>query len=180
MNRFKFFIRTLRNSIQLVILRLRHVSVYTDVKVGSDISKDLVMGSYGYIGNGATICPKVTIGNYVMLATEVSILGGDHNFNLVGEPIVFSGRPALKPTTIGNDVWIGHRVIIMAGVSIGDGAVIAAGSVVTKSVNPCTIVAGVPAKKVRDRFHNQKDNLEHEILIKQYSKPGTPPNEKKI
>lgn len=56
-----------------------------------------------------------------------------------------------SPITIGNDVWIGARVIIMDGVNIGDGAIIAAGAVVTKDVEPYTIVGGVPAKTIRKR-----------------------------
>lgn len=59
-----------------------------------------------------------------------------------------------KRVVIGNDVWIGIRCIIMDGVSIGDGAVVAAGSVVTKDVAPYAIVGGVPAKVIRFRFND--------------------------
>ena len=54
---------------------------------------------------------------------------------------------------IGNDVWIGHAVIVMPGVNVGDGAVLAAGAVVTRDVAPYTIVGGVPAKQIRERFN---------------------------
>jgi tetrahydrodipicolinate N-succinyltransferase len=57
-----------------------------------------------------------------------------------------------KHVTVGNDVWTGHNVNVMAGVSVGDGAIIAAGSVVTKNVPPYAIVAGVPATAKRLRF----------------------------
>jgi hypothetical protein len=57
-----------------------------------------------------------------------------------------------RHATIGNDVWTGHNVNIMAGVSVGDGAIVGAGSVVTKDVPPFAIVAGVPARVVRMRF----------------------------
>lgn len=53
---------------------------------------------------------------------------------------------------IGNDVWIGHGVIVLPGVKVGDGAVLAAGAVVTKDVQPYTIAGGVPAKIIRERF----------------------------
>lgn len=56
------------------------------------------------------------------------------------------------PKRIGNDVWIGYEAVIMAGVHIGDGAIIAARAVVTKDVPPYTIVGGTPAKKIRKRF----------------------------
>ncbi|XXQ68060.1 CatB-related O-acetyltransferase [Neisseriaceae bacterium B1] len=61
-----------------------------------------------------------------------------------------------EPTIIGNDVWIGAKVCIVSGVKIGDGAVIAAGSVVTKDVPPYSIVGGVPAKVIRYRFAEQQ------------------------
>ena len=57
-----------------------------------------------------------------------------------------------KPVYIGDDVWIGDRVIILPGVHVGDGCVIAAGSVVTKDVPRYTVVGGVPAKVIRERF----------------------------
>jgi acetyltransferase-like isoleucine patch superfamily enzyme len=62
---------------------------------------------------------------------------------------------------IGNDVWIGDNVLILPNLSIGDGAIIAAGSVVTKSVLPYTIVAGVPAVKIKDRFN---EDIKKELL----------------
>ena len=57
-----------------------------------------------------------------------------------------------RPVTIGNDVWIGDRVIILAGVEIGDGCIIGAGSVVTKSIPAYSIAAGVPCKVIRSRL----------------------------
>lgn len=61
-----------------------------------------------------------------------------------------------KKTIIGNDVWIGARAIILSGVKIGDGAIIAAGAVVTKDVEPYTIAGGVPAKPIRKRFTDEQ------------------------
>jgi acetyltransferase-like isoleucine patch superfamily enzyme len=147
------------------------------VKISSGISTDIMVGKFSYIGRGADICPKVIIGNYSMLATNVSILGGDHNFNVIGTPVIFSGRPKLETTYIGNDVWIGTKVIVMSGIKIGDGAIIGAGSVVTKDVEPCTIVAGVPAKLIRYRF-NKQDTLKHLKVMSTYSKVNTPPSRK--
>lgn len=64
-------------------------------------------------------------------------------------------RPSAVRTVIGNDVWVGARAILMEGVQIGDGAVIAAGAVVTKDVDPYTVVAGVPARMLRKRFSDE-------------------------
>ncbi len=60
--------------------------------------------------------------------------------------------PTKGDTTVGNDVWIGHKATIMAGVTIGDGAIIAAHSLVTKEVAPYSIVGGNPAREIRKRF----------------------------
>jgi len=61
-----------------------------------------------------------------------------------------------QPITIGNDVWIGSRAIILDGVCIGDGSIIAANSVVTKNVEPYCIVGGVPAKVIKNRFKDEE------------------------
>lgn len=62
-----------------------------------------------------------------------------------------------KPVTIGNDVWMGANVVVLPGVTIGDNVVIAAGAVVTKDVPSNTLVAGVPAKKIRDLENDVED-----------------------
>ena len=69
-----------------------------------------------------------------------------------------------KTTRIGNDVWIGYGAIILSGVTIGDGAIIGAGAVVTKDVEPYTVVAGVPAKVIKKRFEDEV--IEKLLLLK--------------
>lgn len=125
----------------------------------SNISRDLKAGKFSYIGPNCTIYPKVSIGMFSMLANDVSIIGADHRYDQAGIPIIFSGRAVLKETKIGIDVWIGAHSKIMAGVTIGDGAIIALGSVVTKDVEPFSIYGGIPAKKIKSRFES-KDQLE--------------------
>jgi virginiamycin A acetyltransferase len=66
--------------------------------------------------------------------------------------MLFAGGPHFEETALESDVWIGHGAIILQGVRIGEGSVVAAGSVVTKDVAPYTIVAGNPARPIRDRF----------------------------
>jgi acetyltransferase-like isoleucine patch superfamily enzyme len=103
----------------------------------------------------------VVIGKYCSIAADVQFIFGDHALNRVS---TFPFRHLLArnstnddavyrgPIVVGNDVWIGHRSLILANVRIGDGAVVAAGSVVTKDVEPYTMVGGVPARMIKRRF----------------------------
>ena len=85
--------------------------------------------------------------------------GGAYGFTQ--KDTAFLAKRQLVRTTIGNDVWIGHGAIIQAGLTIGDGAVIGSGAVVTHDVAPYTIVGGVPAKPLKDRFPDEvKADLE--------------------
>jgi acetyltransferase-like isoleucine patch superfamily enzyme len=178
--KFRLALRSFRNALQIYSRCLYDVSVTSDIKFGSGISRDIKMGQYGYIGKGASICEKVVIGNYTMLATDVTICGADHLFDKPGTPIIFSGRPELGKTKIGNDVWIGHRCIIMAGVTIGDGAIIGAGSIVTKNVPPCSIAMGNPAKIINNRFNDEKSGSHHIEIIKYFNDVGLPPKKSKL
>lgn len=125
------------------------------------ISTDFVADEYSYIGNNCTIYPGVTIGRYTMLAQFVQIIGSDHNYNFAGIPTIFSGRPPLKMTNIGRDVWIGANSIIFTGVKIGDGSIIAAGSIVTKDIPDFVVVGGVPAKVIKSRFKTDEEKYKH-------------------
>lgn len=136
----------------------------------SNIASDLDTGEYCYIGKGAYICQRVTFGNYVMLGPDVSVLGGDHRFDKIAMPVIFSGRPETPKTLVEDDVWIGNRAIIMAGITIGRGAIVAAGAVVTKDVAPYTIVAGTPANFLKMRFESEEATLQHDIMLR--SKPS--------
>ncbi len=129
------------------------------------ISRDLIADKYVYIGPNCIIYPKVKIGAYSMLANNVSIIGGDHIFTKAGVPIIFSGREKEKSTIIGKDVWIGAHSIIMRGVIIGDGTIVAAGSVVTKDLEAFSIYGGIPAKKIKDRFVSNSDLEIHRKML---------------
>lgn len=131
MNILKKFGRLLKRYYYIHKYRLR--TVHNTIYLGgsSKISSDLVAGKYVYIGPGCQIYSHVTIGDYSMLANNVSIIGGDHNYEKIGMPIIFSGRSEVKTTSIGVDCWIGAYTIIMCGAKIGDGSIIAAGSIVS-------------------------------------------------
>jgi len=101
----------------------------------------------------------ITIGKYCQLGADVAIHTTNHPSTYLSIYInnnLFQGElrklKEIKITKIGNDVWIGHNAIIVGNVTIGNGAIIAAGAVVAKNVEPYTIVAGVPAKKIKMRF----------------------------
>jgi len=148
-----------------------HKTFYAGGK--SNIFSDLVAGPYSYIGPNCILYPKVKIGDYTMLANNISIIGGDHNFNQSEMPMIFSGRGVLESTIIGKDVWVGAYTRIKTGVSIGDGSIIATGSVVTKDVEPFSVYGGVPAKKIKDRFNSVREmNLHKEMLKKSYTEMG--------
>ena len=120
------------------------------------VSKDFSLGEYSFINSGCFIGPKVKCGNYVMFGPYVVIAGSDHAFDVVGQPMYFSGRQKVAETTIGNDVWIGASSCIKAGVRIGEGAIIGMGSVVVKDVLPYSIVAGNPAEFIKMRFDDSE------------------------
>lgn len=114
------------------------------------------------------VSEKLVIGKFVQIANGVQIITSSANHQMDGfstYPFAVFGEPwssRYKPewpnkgdTFIGNDVWIGHEALIMPAVSIGDGAIIASRSVVTKDVPPYSIVAGNPAKVIRYRFNEE-------------------------
>ncbi len=112
---------------------------------------------------------RIHIGNKVIFGPEVVIRGGNHTTSLVGRFVCDITETEKLPTDdsdvmIEDDVWIGTRAIILHGVTIGRGAVVAAGAVVTKNVPPYAIVGGVPARVLRFRW-NVETILRHEVLL---------------
>lgn len=132
------------------------------------------IGDHVYIGKQVHIETNCVIGNYCLIANRVAIIGrDDHDFSAVGYPVRYSPwigsqqkSSSNSAVIIGDDVWVGYGVILLTGVSVGKGAIIAAGSVVTKDVSEYTIVAGVPAKVIGKRFPNDEIIVKHELAIK--------------
>lgn len=153
--------RELRCFISTIRYGIKNAGKSVLIAGGCVLSKDVVIGDYSYIGPGAIVCPKVELGRFVLLGPNVLIMGKDHRFDVVGQPMIFSGREALEGTKIEDDVWIGAGVIIMDGVSIGRGSIVAAGSVVTKNVPAGEIYGGVPARRIKSRFENDNDFVRH-------------------
>ncbi|HRH36338.1 MAG TPA: acyltransferase [Catalimonadaceae bacterium] len=102
---------------------------------------------------------KIVIGNFVDVAPEVNIWTLEHDFN---DPDFKSSGAGVA---IGDYAWIANRAIILPGVVIGEGAVVAAGAVVTKSVEPWTVVGGVPAKPIGSRDRNQHPRMPYQPFL---------------
>ena len=134
------------------------------------------IGHNVYIGKDVNIECNCDIGDYVLIANRVAFVGRhDHDFRAVGFPVRFSPwvgsaripNPArLEAVVVEPDVWIGYGAIILAGVRLGRGAIVAAGSVVTKDVAAYAIVGGTPAREIGRRFTTLKDIAVHEASVK--------------
>jgi maltose O-acetyltransferase len=109
------------------------------------------IGDRSGLGLNCQVYGQVIIGNDVMIGPEVILLTRNHRFDRLDIPIRDQGFSADEPIRIGNDVWIGTRAIILPGVTVGDGAIIAAGAVVTGPVAARAIVGGNPARLIRFR-----------------------------
>lgn len=133
-------------------LMLENCGKNVNIESNATFSSKVTLEDYSGIGINAKIYGTCHIGRYVMMGTDVTIITRNHRFDRTDIPMMEQGFEEERPVYIGNDVWIGDRVLILPGVHIGDGSIIAAGAVVTKDVPPYSIVAGVPARKIRDRF----------------------------
>jgi len=142
------------------------------------------IGKDFYIGRDSQIEADCIIGDYVIMGNKVAIVGKyDHHYQQTGTPVRiasqirdhdYNWKGKDLVTHIGNDVWVGYGAIIMQGVNIRDGAIIAAGSVVTKDVEPYAIYAGTPAKKIRDRFDTPQEMLRHKETCDRLYKRDVP------
>ncbi|MBS1751523.1 MAG: acyltransferase [Bacteroidetes bacterium] len=142
------------------------------IKIGRDF----------YIGRDSQIETDCIIGDYVIFGNKVAIVGRyDHNYQQIGVPVRHAMEIRDKeynwkgidsgPVRIGDDVWVGYGAIILSGVQIGNGAIIAAGALVVKDVESYTIYGGVPAKKIKDRFETVAEKAEHiKLLSEEYIK----------
>lgn len=127
-----------------------HVTLCEGSKLIAKMGGSIEIHSQSYI-NGATIdcSQKIVIGRYCAIAQGVIIKDSDEH-GIIDE--CGNENEYTKSIIIGNKVWIGTNAIILKGVHIGDGAIVAAGSVVTHDVPACTLVAGIPAKVIRDKI----------------------------
>jgi acetyltransferase-like isoleucine patch superfamily enzyme len=111
------------------------------------IARRVWLGPYAVIyGQGG-----VEIGEQSLISMHCTILSSNHGVPPLGK-LIRDAADKLLPTKIGRDVWIGANAVVLGGVTIGDGAVVAAGAVVNRDVGAGAVVAGVPARIVRNRF----------------------------
>lgn len=122
-----------------------------NIEKGATFSAKVTLGDYSGIGINAKIYGSCQIGRYVMMGEDVTIITRNHRHDRVDIPMMNQGFETERPVTIDDDVWIGDRVLILPGVHIGRGSILAAGAVVTKDVPDYAIVAGVPARIIRMR-----------------------------
>lgn len=139
--------------------------------------RHIVLGDCVYIGKDVHIEANCRIGDFCLFANRVAIIGRhDHDFTAVGFPMRFApwlaskrfpNRHATDEAVIEDDVWLGYGAIVLTGVTIGRGSVIAAGSVVAKDIPPYSIAAGTPARVVGRRFPSEDSIKAHETAIAQ-------------
>lgn len=148
--------------------------------IGKKTIFDGSIGYGSYMGDNCRVFAAV--GRYSSIADNVTVVNGEHPTKIIASthPVFYSNSNSVKlnygneskfteysyadkdkkyPVVIGNDVWIGHSAILLSGITIGDGAIIASGAVVVKDVPPYTIVGGVPAKSIRKRFTDEQISI---------------------
>ena len=137
------------------------IGTNTTIENNSQIDEYTNIGENVYIGRNCYLT-KVDIGNYCSIANNVSIGQGEHNLDNISTSSLFYNEAyselTKKDCILGNDVWIGVDSIILRGVTIGNGAVVGANSVVTKDVPPYAIVVGSPATVIKFRFDENTIN----------------------
>lgn len=168
-------LKRLRNR-YLVRIKWRRYEIGNNFHAGRGVvlwaKRNIHIGNNFYIGRYSQIECDATIGHDVILGNYVALVGRyDHHYQQVGvatrlasqirDPD-YSWNGLGSQVTIGNDVWIGYGAIVLSGVNIGDGSIVAAGAVVTKDVAPYTIVGGNPAKRIADRFADSQDLQDHQ------------------
>jgi carbonic anhydrase/acetyltransferase-like protein (isoleucine patch superfamily) len=127
-----------------------HSALFDDVILAG--VGEVHIGDRSTIGHNSVLVSRerIQIGNDCMLAAFCYVLDVDHEFADPQKPIPQQGL-RIKPVIVGNDVWVGAGTFILRGVTIGDGAVVAANSVVTEDVPPYSVVAGSPARVIKQR-----------------------------
>ncbi|MFD2264232.1 acyltransferase [Lacibacterium aquatile] len=170
-------LRTLRTK-WLLWRHRRVVTTAPGVHIGPDVRlwapSHIRLGENTYLGREVMIEANVSLGRHCMVANRVAFVGRfDHDYRALGVPTRFApwiGDADFPPEkkaaeiTVEDDVWIGFGAILLAGITVGRGAVVAAGAVVSADVPSYAIVGGVPAKVIGNRF-SADEALAHEAKM---------------
>ena len=127
------------------ILPSAHLAYSHNIFLGNNV----IINRSAYVWAGET--SKIVIGDDSALAPEAFV--SSRSYGIKKGELIWTQPPIEKDVVIGKNVWVGTKAVILPGVHIGDGAIIAAGAIVTKDVEANTIVAGVPAKKIKERTY---------------------------
>lgn len=172
------FLKKIRN-LYLRKIKYRHYQIgkgfYSGARVRIWGKSKIKIGKNFYIGRDSFIETDVHIGDNVICANRVAIIGKyDHHYQQPGVPTRLAMQIREKNynwkglhtiTVIEDDVWIGYGSTILSGVTLKEGSIVAAGSLVTKDVEAYSIYAGSPAKKVRNRFDKEEDLQKHLRIV---------------
>lgn len=153
--------KEIRKKMRFLYGNFPYCSISKDIKIGNP--KGLKLGKYVYVNSGCTFMCEggLEIGSYTRIAMQVLILTSNHNW-ASDKLIPYDEIDYKQKVIIGKNCWIGGRATICPGVKIEDGAIVATGSVVTKSVPKCAIVGGNPAQIIGWRDKNLYEKLENE------------------
>lgn len=159
----------IKNVIKAPNISVGDYTYYDDDKDPTGFEKNNILFNYPVFGD------KLIIGKFCQIASGTQFIMGAANhrlcsattypFNIMSEawaeiaPVHLSQLPHKGDTVIGNDVWFGRNCVVMPGVKIGDGAIVAAHSVVTKNVDPYSVVGGNPARFIKKRFDDELTEL---------------------
>ena len=131
-------------------LMLKNCGKKVNIEKGATFSAKVSLGDYSGIGMNSRINGDCSIGDYVMMGSDVVVITRNHAFDRTDIPMMHQGFEEEHPVIIGNDVWIAANVTICGGVTVGNGSVIGAGSVVTRDIPEGVLAAGNPCRVIRE------------------------------
>lgn len=148
----------------------KNVHVQWNVEIFSP-NKNVIIGNNVGINSGTVIISDLELGNDVLIAPRCGFINrGEHTYDICGQTVFCGPRARSEIIVIKDDVWIGYGSTVLGGLTIGEGSIVAAGSIVIHNVPEYSIVAGNPAKLIKMRFNREEIITHKEMLRKKYEK----------